>query len=78
MDMDDFIEYLFVTDQLDEEKPNNEYWDKVNNFWQDIRTNALISGEIKNKIYDLCNKLVEEKSESNKQRIIKEIEDLIK
>lgn len=77
--MDDFIEYLFVTDQLDsEEENNNIFWNKVNDFWQDIQINGLISEDTKSKIYNLCNKLVEEKSESKRQIIIKEIEDLIK
>lgn len=70
--MNDFIEYLFVTDQID-----SDYWNKVNDFWEEVKANDTLSIQTKNKIYDLCCKLVDTKYAVSKNDIVKEIDSLM-
>jgi hypothetical protein len=67
---------MVVDDLLQEEQ--NDYWNQVNNFWQDVQNNDSISQDKKDKIFKLCNQLVETSKEKERKRIISQIDLLLK
>ncbi len=75
--MDDFLEYLIVTDQLGDDD-DEAYFNQVNEFWINIQNDDSFSQKTKDRVYELCNKLVREKSKFKRDIMIKEIESLTK
>jgi Fe2+ transport system protein B len=71
-----FLGAMAIDEILKEEQQN--YWESVNDFWQEVQSNDSISDEKKEIIYKLCNQLVETSNEKTRKKLIKQIDLLLK
>ena len=70
--MDDFLEFVLIIDDDDDDV----YADQVNDYWLQVESHDSLSQETKDKVYELCTKLVSERSHRKRKEIIREIENL--
>lgn len=61
-----------------EAQADEEWYENVNEIWQNIQMEECISDEDKNILYDLCNQLVESKTEKKRKKIISQIQFILK